>query len=90
MHDLDRTQQRNDFVLQLTATLLDLAENEKFQGDATGENMSLKESKKALSHKNIAVASSGALGAVASGYAGIEESTWLMSRSWSPIARRCR
>jgi peptidoglycan/xylan/chitin deacetylase (PgdA/CDA1 family) len=31
MHDLDRTQQRNDFVLELTATLLDLAQNESFR-----------------------------------------------------------
>jgi peptidoglycan/xylan/chitin deacetylase (PgdA/CDA1 family) len=31
MHDLDRTQQRNEFVLELTAALLDLAQNESFE-----------------------------------------------------------
>lgn len=31
MHDLDRTQQRNDFVLELTAALLDLAQKESFK-----------------------------------------------------------
>jgi peptidoglycan/xylan/chitin deacetylase (PgdA/CDA1 family) len=31
MHDLDRTQQRNDFVLELTAALLDLARKESFK-----------------------------------------------------------
>jgi peptidoglycan/xylan/chitin deacetylase (PgdA/CDA1 family) len=31
MHDLDRTQPRNDFVLELTATLLDVAQRESFQ-----------------------------------------------------------
>jgi peptidoglycan/xylan/chitin deacetylase (PgdA/CDA1 family) len=31
MHDLDRAQPRNDFVLELTAALLDLAENELFK-----------------------------------------------------------
>jgi peptidoglycan/xylan/chitin deacetylase (PgdA/CDA1 family) len=31
MHDLDRTPQRNDFVLELTAKLLDLAENESLK-----------------------------------------------------------
>lgn len=31
MHDLDRTQPRNDFVLESTAALLDLAQRESFQ-----------------------------------------------------------
>jgi peptidoglycan-N-acetylglucosamine deacetylase len=31
MHDLDRTQPRNNFVLELTATLLDVAQKESFQ-----------------------------------------------------------
>src|SRR5580658_3920787 len=31
MHDLDRTQPRNDFVLELTATLLDVAQQESLQ-----------------------------------------------------------
>jgi peptidoglycan/xylan/chitin deacetylase (PgdA/CDA1 family) len=31
MHDLDRTQRRNDFVLELTATLLDVAQQESFK-----------------------------------------------------------
>jgi peptidoglycan/xylan/chitin deacetylase (PgdA/CDA1 family) len=31
MHDLDRTQPRNDFVLELTALLLDVARRESFQ-----------------------------------------------------------
>jgi peptidoglycan-N-acetylglucosamine deacetylase len=31
MHDLDRTQARNNFVLELTATLLDVAQKESFQ-----------------------------------------------------------
>ena len=30
MHDLDRTQPRNEFVLETTAALLDLAERESF------------------------------------------------------------
>jgi peptidoglycan/xylan/chitin deacetylase (PgdA/CDA1 family) len=31
MHDLDRTQSRNEFVLELTAALLDVAQRESFQ-----------------------------------------------------------
>ena len=31
MHDLDRTQQRNDFVLELTEALLDVAQQESFK-----------------------------------------------------------
>ena len=31
MHDLNRTQPRNDFVLELTSTLLDVAQQESFQ-----------------------------------------------------------
>jgi hypothetical protein len=31
MHDLERTQSRNDFVLQMTSDLLDLAQRESFQ-----------------------------------------------------------
>lgn len=31
MHDLDRTPPRNDFVLELTSTLLDVAQKESFQ-----------------------------------------------------------
>jgi peptidoglycan/xylan/chitin deacetylase (PgdA/CDA1 family) len=31
MHDLDRTQARNDYVLELTATLLDVAQRESIQ-----------------------------------------------------------
>ncbi len=31
MHDLDRTQQRNDFVLELTAALLNVAKRESFK-----------------------------------------------------------
>jgi peptidoglycan-N-acetylglucosamine deacetylase len=31
MHDLDRTRPRNDFVLELTATLLDVAQRESYQ-----------------------------------------------------------
>jgi peptidoglycan/xylan/chitin deacetylase (PgdA/CDA1 family) len=31
MHDLSRTQPRNDFVLELTSTLLDVAQQESFQ-----------------------------------------------------------
>jgi len=31
MHDLDRTKERNDFVLETTATLLDVAKRESFQ-----------------------------------------------------------
>jgi peptidoglycan/xylan/chitin deacetylase (PgdA/CDA1 family) len=31
MHDLDRSQQRNDFVLETTTALLDLAQNESFE-----------------------------------------------------------
>ncbi|MFZ0319637.1 MAG: hypothetical protein WAL56_10970, partial [Candidatus Sulfotelmatobacter sp.] len=31
MHDLDRTQPRNDFVLELTSTLIDVAKRESLQ-----------------------------------------------------------
>jgi hypothetical protein len=31
MHDLDRTQQRNNFVLELTEALLDVAQQESFK-----------------------------------------------------------
>jgi peptidoglycan-N-acetylglucosamine deacetylase len=31
MHDLDRTKERNDFVLELTAALLDVAQQESYQ-----------------------------------------------------------
>jgi hypothetical protein len=31
MHDLDRTQPRNEFVLEVTAALLDVAQQESFQ-----------------------------------------------------------
>jgi len=37
MHDLDRTQKRNDFVLELTAALLDVARQESFQVAGLGE-----------------------------------------------------
>jgi peptidoglycan/xylan/chitin deacetylase (PgdA/CDA1 family) len=37
MHDLDRTQNRNDFVLELTAALLDVARQESFKVARLGE-----------------------------------------------------
>jgi hypothetical protein len=37
MHDLDRTQNRNDFVLELTAALLDVARQESFKVKRLGE-----------------------------------------------------
>jgi hypothetical protein len=37
MHDLDRTQNRNDFVLELTAALLDVARQESFKVTRLGE-----------------------------------------------------